>query len=289
MNRIRKILVATDFSPASRNALDHARTLAKRLDAEVHVLGVHVEQGTLHGLADFPNLDDIEKQLEARVRANMRDFLADCNEELVSAVISDEDETNAILRYVEKRDIDLIAMGTHGRSAATRFFLGSVAAEILRRAPVPVLVSGAGHAAGTDMTGRMLVPLDFSDVSLDLLRQAAGLAAALDGAIDVIHVTDPQSLPQYYARTFGEEQQRMAEQALQKLMAAASLDIEYTTAVLTGKPDDVIVDLAAARKHDLIMLASAGRSRLSQMLLGSTADRVIRKAPCPVLAWRAGE
>ena len=289
MNRIRKILVATDFSPASKHALDHAQALASRMGAEVHVLSVHIEQGNLHGLANFPNLDDIEKQLLGQARAKMRDFLADRGNDLIAEVISDQDEASAILRYAEHRGIDLIVMGTHGRNVATRFFLGSVAAEILRRAPVPVLVTGSEHAAGNGETGRILVPVDFSDVSLELLQHAASLASALDAAIDVVHVSDPQSLPPYYARTFGEKQQRMAEQALQKLLAAASLEVEYTTAVLTGKADEVIVDLAAARKHDMIVLASAGRSRLSQMLLGSTADRVIRKAPCPVLAWRAGK
>ena len=287
MNRIHKILVATDFSPASKHALDHARALAARMDAEVHVLSVHVEQGHLHGLANFPNLNDIEEQLEERVRARMQDFIADCGNNLIAEVVRDQNEASAILRYAEHRGIDLIVMGTHGRSTIPRFFLGSVAAEILRSAPMPVLVTGAGHAAAAMKTGRILVPVDFSDVSLDLLHHAAHLANTLDATLDVVHVTDPQSLPRYYARNFGEQQQRMAEQAMQKLTAAAALDVEYSTSVLTGKADDVIVDLAAARKHDLIFMASAGRWRLSQMLLGSTADRVIRKAPCPVLAWRA--
>ncbi|MGB8635315.1 MAG: universal stress protein [Rhodanobacteraceae bacterium] len=286
MKSIRKILVATDFSPASRHALDHAQAIAAPLGAEVHVLSVHIQQSNLHGLANFPNLDEIESQLEARVHERMREFLAGREGELVGEVISDQNDAPAILRYADERDIDLIVMGTHARTAASRFFLGSVAAEVLRTAPIPILVTGPEHAVGATVFQRILVPVDFSDTSLDLLKYASALAGAFNARLDVVHVTDPHSLPPYYARDFGEEQQRRAEQAMQKLLAAAAIEQEYTSQIRVGTPDDAIVDLATEQHSDLIIMASANRSRLSQMLLGSTSDRVIRKAPCAVLAWR---
>ncbi len=288
MKGIRKILVATDFSPASRHALDHAQAIAAPLGAEVHVLSVHIQQSNLHGLANFPNLDEIENQLEARVRARMHEFLAGREGNLVGEVISDQNEAPAMLRYAHERDIDLIVMGTHARAAISRFFLGSVAAEVLRTAPIPILVTGPDHAVGAKVFQRILVPVDFSDTSLDLLKYASTLAGAFNARLDVVHITDPHSLPPYYPRDFGEKQQELAEQAMQKLLATAAIEPEYTAQVHVGTPDDAIAGLAREQHSDLIIMASANRSHLSQMLLGSTTDRVIRKAPCAVLAWRGG-
>lgn len=286
MNSIRKILVATDFSPASKHALDHAQALAARLGAEVHVLSVHIQQSNLHGLVNFPNLDEIEQQLEGQIRGNMEQFLAGRDGEFVSEVVRDDHEAPAILEYARKHEIDLIAMGTHARSVTSRFFLGSVVVELLRTAPMPVLVTSPEDALDPTAFERIMVPVDFSDTSLGVLKYADTLARAFKARLDVVHITDTHSLPPYYARDFGEEQQRMAERAMQKLLAAAAIGVEYTSLVRMGSPDDAVVDLAAEKQTDLIIMASANRSRLSQMLLGSTTDRVVRKAPCAVLAWR---
>ncbi len=286
MNSIHKILVATDFSPASMHALDHAQVLAARLGAEVHVLSVHIEHSNLYGLVNFPNLDEVERQIEAQVRERMRELLTGREGEIVGEVISDQYESPAILRYVHEQGIDLIMMGTHARSAVSRLFLGSVAAELLRTAPVPVLVTGPEHTMSPTAFQKILVPVDFSETSLGLVKYANALAGACKAHLEVVHIVDPQSLPPYYARTFGEQQRRLAEQAMQKLLAAAAIDVEHSSQVREGSPDDTIVALAGEQHTDLIIMASANRSALSQMLLGSTASKVIRKAPCAVLAWR---
>lgn len=286
MNNIRKILVATDFSPASTHALDHAQALAARIGAEVHVLSVHIQHSNLHGLVNFPNLDELENQLEVQVRESLRELMAGREGELVGEVVSDQYAAPAILRYARERGIDLIMMGTHARSVVSRLFLGSVAAELLRTAPIPILVTGPEHAVVPNAFQKILVPVDFSDTSLGLLKYAEALASACKGSLDVVHIVDPQSLPPYYARDFGEQQQRMAEQAMQKLLAAATIEVEHSSQVRVGSPDDMLVALAEEQHTDVIIMATANRSALSQMLLGSTTGRVIRKAPCAVLAWR---
>jgi nucleotide-binding universal stress UspA family protein len=135
MIALKSILVAIDFSEASESALTYGRALARTFGAELHVLHV-IENPFLRAVVADP------AALEAAARRRLSDRLAADNPGVrnVRAVIEKSDEpADAIVSYAKLEAIDLIVMGTRGRTGAARMFVGSVAERVVRLAPCPVL------------------------------------------------------------------------------------------------------------------------------------------------------
>lgn len=132
---LKHVLVATDFEPASAAALVYGRALARAFGASLHLLHV-VENQFLR-----PSPSDPAAVKTARVRAlNDRLTPADRTELNARAVLEVSDETaHTIVTYARNEKIDLIVMGTHGRSAVSQLLVGSVAELVVRLAPCPVL------------------------------------------------------------------------------------------------------------------------------------------------------
>lgn len=142
---------------------------------------------------------------------------------------------------------------------------------------------------------QILVPVDFSPVSLQALDYAVELARPFQAGLVVLHVVEPI----YYATPadlYGpsanlsmllDEQQKAAQEQLAVLATRlAEHQVKSETCVEPGVPYQVIVDTAARRRVDLIVMATHGRTGLSHLLLGSVAERVVRSAACPVLTVR---
>ncbi len=281
-----KILVASDFSPNCERALKHAAALAARSGAELHVLNVQVLRSDLYGWQARPNMVEISKVIEDAARAQMQDFVGGQPGEVVHKVIRDVQVAPAITRYAREMDIDFIVMGTHARKGASRLFLGSVAAEVLRIADLPVLVIGPEHAVADKGYHKILVAVDLSEDSTSLLQQAIALADTDNMQLRIVHVCESHALTPYYAAEIADEQRKRATLALKELLDDTALPGRVESHVLVGVPDDQITASAEDFAADLIVMGSTGISRMGHMLLGSTTDRVLRRAPCAVLAWR---
>jgi nucleotide-binding universal stress UspA family protein len=132
---LKHVLVATDFSPPSEAALTYARALAKTFGASLHVLHV-AENFFLRSTPSDPH---------AIVAAKMRtltDRLADFDRTVLRArpvVQVSDSPAEAIVEYAQAEGVDLIVIGTHGRSAVSQLLVGSVAERVVRLAPCPVL------------------------------------------------------------------------------------------------------------------------------------------------------
>jgi universal stress protein A len=131
---------------------------------------------------------------------------------------------------------------------------------------------------------RILVPLDFSGKSRQALRYAVPLAQKFSARIHLVHVLpDPGKIPK-------DEVTRQRTAALKRLgETALSLlppRVRAENAVLTGKPAEEILALATKQSIDLIVLTTKGRSGLQRVLVGSTAEQIMRHAPCPVMSVR---
>jgi nucleotide-binding universal stress UspA family protein len=136
----------------------------------------------------------------------------------------------------------------------------------------------------------MLVPVDFSDVTPDLLDAAAAQAGAFGSKIVLLHVAapepefigydpGPQSVRDHVARQLAHEHQQTHN--LQKQLAAKGL--EATALAIQGYPVDVIIAEAEKLKADLIIMGSHGHGALHNLLVGSVTEGVIRHAKCPLL------
>jgi nucleotide-binding universal stress UspA family protein len=132
---LKNILVPTDFGDASESALTYGRALAKSFGAELHLLHV-IENLFLRAVVADP------ATLEAAARRTLSERLTADDSRALRArpVIKKSDEpADAIVSYAKVEAIDLIVMGTHGRTGAAHMFMGSVAERVVRLAPCPVL------------------------------------------------------------------------------------------------------------------------------------------------------
>ena len=141
---------------------------------------------------------------------------------------------------------------------------------------------------------RILVPIDFSDPCSKALRYAVGFAEQFGAVLSLVHVLE---LDPYVNRLLnqlpGSLERDMAKQAEETLAALAQAEIHELIPVRhhvrVGKPYQEIVALAKSLKFDLIIMPTQGLTGLKHAVIGSTAERVVRHAPCPVLVVRAKE
>jgi nucleotide-binding universal stress UspA family protein len=200
---------------------------------------------------------------------------------------------DGILSYAAEHDTPLIVMGTHGRRGVRRLLLGSVAEEVVRRAPGPVVTVGRGaESSGAPTGGRLLVPIDLSGHQWRLLAHARAWAQAFDLSLTLLHVLHlddpPAPYPPRSETPDADTLRARAEEALNEAAASvrdAGLAVDVATR--SGHPAEEI--LAAVDEHDASLLAVAthGRTGLERVLMGSVAEAVIRQAPCPVLTVKS--
>ena len=143
---------------------------------------------------------------------------------------------------------------------------------------------------------KILVPIDFSEESKKALLYALPFAEQFGAEIILLHVVTPMIRPEGYMIVPVALEGRTVAWMYEREQQLASLRhreigemIKGGNIVQMGKPDQEIITLAKARKVDLIIIATHGYSGLKHVVLGSTAERVVRHAPCPVLIVREKE
>jgi nucleotide-binding universal stress UspA family protein len=141
MLSIRRILVPTDFSDCSEEAVRYGRDLATALGASLHLLHVVQDPYTQPWAAEaFPApLGDLLTQWEEQARARMAGDLSEADRSKVTIVTQIGSPFFEIIRYAQEQHVDLIVIGTHGRGPIGHMLLGSVAEKVVRKAPCPVL------------------------------------------------------------------------------------------------------------------------------------------------------
>jgi len=142
---------------------------------------------------------------------------------------------------------------------------------------------------------RILVPVDFSENSKKALRYALPLASQYKGGIVVMYVVEPAVFPSDFGfgqMSFPDVEKEMfekAEQELKQLIEDLKTNVSIAPVVKSGIPFVEVTTYADQENIDLIILATHGRTGVEHILFGSTAEKIIRKAPCPVLVVRAEE
>jgi nucleotide-binding universal stress UspA family protein len=184
-------------------------------------------------------------------------------------------------------------MGTHGHTGFNRLLFGSTCEKLLRQSPTPVLAVKQPDAEAIFDPDRfaldnILCTTDLSDLSRSVLPLAAEFSAWLNARLTVLHVIDSRFDTLPYAA--------MDEPTLRQLDTRAEHVLEewtqwlkaprIETRVLHGVPNMAIADFVRDQNIDLLIMATHGHSGLAHALLGSTTERVVRTAPCPVLAVR---
>jgi nucleotide-binding universal stress UspA family protein len=144
MITLKNILVATDFSEPSDAALLYGRNFARQHGATLHVLHI-VDDAMAHAMTPVgiaPDIGEVQMELEADAERRLNELVTDEDRVRLharTAIRTSGWPASAILAYAKDEEVDLIIVGTHGRTGLAHFFLGSVAQQVVRSAPCPVL------------------------------------------------------------------------------------------------------------------------------------------------------
>lgn len=279
-----KILVGYDDSPASRAALLEAAHWVKRHGGELSLVHAVFFEAEEFGIAP--------EQLEKRIALGRR-LCAAAVESIggdpgvpARSILCEGEPPDVLLDTAASTDADLLVLGTYGRRGLRRMLMGSVTAQVINQARADVLVV---HRPCQECRGEyrsLLVPYDGSAFSRAALGRACELAKADGSAVTVLY-----AIPRYeemvgFLRTEGISA-RLNEEAGKIVGEAARLAGEQgatvATSVAEGPAAERVVDAVKKSGHDLVVMGSHGHRGMERALLGSTAERVILNAPCPVL------
>jgi len=286
----------SDFSPP---VLAHAVALAKWFGAEVTALHVFASYIPPASLTTYPGWmlevpearTAILKELEAVTAAFASKGIR------VPMETAEGDPAAEIVQRAEALEVDLIVMGTHGRSGFDRFTLGSVTEKVLRKASCPVLTLPPSAPRKVDdvVYRRILCPIDFSPSSARALDFGLTVAAKAGAAVTVLHVVeswDPERELEgsSYIAELRRRQCETEQASLRQFTATRNVGArELEHLVVLGWPHREIVRLAAERAADLIVMGVRGRGPVDLTLFGSTTNQVVRRAACPVATIRTRE
>lgn len=287
MLSIQRILWPTDFSEGAEAAFPYAAVLADWHDAELHVLNVREggEAAQANMNDQFPVAKDrLAEWMHADDRPSQPADLEALP--LIQEQVDGPSAADAIISYVDDHDIDLVVSGTHGRRGVQRLLMGSVAEEVLRRAPCPVLTVRDHDGRSAWNVENILAPVDFSDRADNAVRHAKELALTYGAKITLLHAVEEVIYPSAYGMEMadapGPEVVNRVEESLASL-ARDEIGYEHVLVeAVVGYAPSVILDYEEEHDVDLIVLSTHGRSGLERLLLGSVTERVARRASVPV-------
>jgi nucleotide-binding universal stress UspA family protein len=289
---MQRVLVATDFSPHADRALAHALELVKLFGAELEVFtSAYVPPQALAAMAlgMAPGLvDDARREAVQRVEALAGTLRA--RGVRASSSTSTEEPSTAICARAKELGTDLVALGTRGHTGLAHVVFGSIAERVARTAPCAVLTAHADSPAPAAQRC-VLVPTDFSPDSEAALAWARSLVSRTGGKLVLLHAYD---LPQLALTGSGLAaagiEKALADSAREKLAELRQTlnGVEVETHVSAARPDPAILDAVERLHADLIVLGTRGRTGLAHVVLGSTAERVIRRAHVPVITCKSG-
>ncbi len=288
---LKNILFLTDFSEPSEVALPFTMAIAREYGAAVHALHVLVPEAFMYTSPEA-TIVSLEAQEESAVAEMQRteSQLAGVIHE--GSVVRAAEMWTAVTEAIENAHADMIVLGTHGRTGAQKVMLGSVAEEVFRKSPIPVLTIGPRARSGLHGGARfhrVLFASDFSAESKAAAPFAISLAQENQAQLILMHVLDGGREQLGRARP-GRSIADSMHALLEMVPADAELWCRPEPVVQYGESAERILVEAKGRNADLIVLgvrSAAGRLRVATRLSRSVAYQVVANAPCPVLTVRA--
>ncbi|MGB0035785.1 MAG: universal stress protein [Candidatus Acidiferrales bacterium] len=288
---LKNILFLTDFSEPSEAALPFATAVGRGYGSKVHALHVLIPAPYVYTTPELTAvaIEGAEENAEAEMQ-RVESQLAGLEHE--TAVVRGIAIWPTVEEAIKDHEIDLIVLGTHGRTGAEKLLLGSVAEEIFRRSPVPVLTIGPAVRSSVH-TGahfhRVLFATDFSPESLAAAPYAVSLAKENRTRLLLITVMRKPQQRNNDEKVFEMSVAEAIHHLYSVIPEDAKLDFPVEVAVEYGEAADRIVEVAKERGADLIVLGvrdAAGRMGAATHLERATAHKVVAHASCPVLTVR---
>jgi len=311
----RTILVPVDGSTFSEAALPLALSLARRAGAILHLVHVMSPMGASYSEASGYPDSTLESTLVEAQRAQSQTYLEHWAKKLgamapvaVKTVLLSGDIPALVRNHATEVGADVVVMTTHARGPLGRFWLGSVADQLVRQLPMPVLLVRPGEAVAFEpepALRHILIPLDGEPIAEQIIERAVELGQLMEADYSLLRVVKPvQSTPYpvegaskaQLVQALLDQMEQIEEQMRQDAVAylekiAGALrqrGLKVSTRIeVEDKPALAILNRVPSA--DLVALCTHGRHGLSRLFLGSVADKVIRGCHLPVLVFRPVE
>lgn len=271
---IRSVLNATDLTVSSELAFAHALKIALAGKTKLYVLNADPDSGEEVDWSAFPGVRRTLAKWGVLAEDSPPSDVGDkLGIHLAKISARDRDPVRAIVRFVNDHKNDLIVLATHGRDGLPRWLHGSVAEPAGREADTPTLFLPPGASGFVDPDSgalrleNVLIPIDHRPRPHAAVREAERLCRTLGLSGVALHLV--------YVGAQGD---------MPAVETATTTPFEVTRSARSGEVVDEILAAAAACQADLIAMATAGHQGFLDALRGSTTERVLRHAPCPVLA-----
>jgi len=292
------ILFATDFSPCSAPAFRYAVEWAKVFEAQLTLF---------HGISLQPGVD-IDAGIAQRyldeqrnvAKEHLKQLLDEASQHVPQAALEMRTglASAQICDVAREYKADLIVTGTHGWTGFNRVIFGSVAERVIQRAPCPVLsIPDRSPEVTADMhtlaiqPRQVILPVDFSDCSMDAYEYGVQVAKWFDASLTLVHAIEPLSYSLDFSLTHPLEDKanrKKIEQRLQeltKVLKEQGLTAQYA---LVDKPSmEAILEASASQEGDLVIMGTHGRKALPRLILGSTTAKVLQHSPYPILTVKS--
>ena len=312
----RRIAVALDAGPEGRSALRWAITIARRANCpldlvRVAVPAVHGNELYAAAVLSPTDAERVERESEQGLR-DVADEVASAGVRATPIVLRGQ-VSSALTDHLRSSEADLVVMTTHDRGRLERLLLGSVSGAVMRHAHIPALLlrahdSGTGTYTVADVepdVQRILVPLDGSPFSEQILAPATTLAHVMNASLTLFTVIEPvlatamlaagidgelaAPLPSRPVDIEGEQERAALESdALERTAARIrllNLSVD-TQVVVDARPAHAIVEYASRHRIDVIAMTTHGRGGLKRLVAGSVSESVLHAADVHMLLYR---
>jgi nucleotide-binding universal stress UspA family protein len=298
---VRNVLFATDFSATSEAALPYATAVCRRFRGTLHLVHVLSDAGLLMmtGGVDYVSMGTIYEDANNEAKEKLEQISAHFETIPHRNYVRHGVVWKNLADIIEQNGIDLVVVGTHGRTGLGKLLLGSVAESILRHSPCPVLTVGpkvcgrsklpAFQNQGSDLAPveleirQVLFATNFANAAARVAQEAAWLAGEFHSRFTLMHVMEE--------RTQLGSNPEPIEESLQKLreLIPTRSELQYIpeTLVEFGNAPERILRAAEEREADIIVLGARAQGDIAVTHLPwSAAHHVIAQAHCPVLTIR---
>ena len=295
---IKTIVCTTDFSDFSNRAIPFGVALAKEFGAKLYLCHViDLSSVAMYG-EGFSDPLMLESKITDYAHEHLQDLIGDTDIswESLTSVGHTADE---IAHIAKEKAADLVVSATHGRSGLKRLILGSVTERLMRTLPCPMYIvrslerDPAAPVMAEMKLKRILIGCDFSTDSDLAVQYGLSLAQEFQTELYLAHVLEPTVYKDMLTQAAGvpdSDREGLRDQLARKLEGMVPDEAKQwctpETVLLAGHPSDELTKYAVVNKMDLIVLGVRGHSVMESLLVGSTTDRVVRQAPCPVLSVR---
>ncbi|WP_421765150.1 universal stress protein [Ekhidna sp.] len=274
---MKKILVPTDFSKVSENAVKFALALAEKMYGEITLFHsvkfdyfYDFQYGDLGAISAAT--EEIRKDAEKRMEDFIEQFKSDIN---INFTISSEPIASGIKDMVSNDGFDLVVVGTHGSSGLEEVFIGSNAERVVRHIQCPVITIPKN--VSLKPIRKVLVPIDLSELRGGFLTRIANLQAIFECELEFLWVNKSK---------VSDEQEKELANELTSVFKSYELDNYRFFIINSINPQDGIFLEAKESKVDMVAMATHARRGIAHWLSGSTTEDTINHLDIPVWTFK---